>query len=212
MALTLSTRNEGRKHQFFPYSHSICVVGLLCVPLVLLRFEAEKRTTEPPRSKAEVNHWKPAPVDSRRTLANVHFVVEDLWYAFRLKSLSYSPRTDSSCSRNSLLGPIIYFRLFYKKIIVLNSGKVALDILEGRSAIYSDRPMNWMAGEIAGRKRSIFFMSFSDPYFKISRRLLQTGLNTRACKSYRPIQMQETQTLLQNLANSPEDFAAHIRR
>ena len=69
-----------------------------------------------------------------------------------------------------------------------------------------------MAGEIAGRKRSIFLTPFTDPRFKISRRLLQTGLNTRASKSYRPIQTQETQTLLQNLANNPEDFATHIRR
>ena len=98
------------------------------------------------------------------------------------------------------------------KNIVLNSGKVALDILEARSAIYSDRPTVWMVGEIAGRKRAIFLMQFMDPRFKISRRLLQTGLNTRACKSYRPIQMQETQILLQNLVNSPEDFATHIRR
>jgi hypothetical protein len=102
--------------------------------------------------------------------------------------------------------------MFHKKTIVLNSGKVALDILEARSAIYSDRPTNWMAGELAGRKRAIFSMSLVDPRFKISRRLLQTGLNTRASKSYRPIQMQETQTLLQNLANAPEDFATHIRR
>jgi cytochrome P450 len=102
--------------------------------------------------------------------------------------------------------------MFHKKTIVLNSGKVALDILEARSGIYSDRPKNWMGGEIAGRKRAIFLTPFMDPRFKISRRLLQTGLNTRASKSYRPIQTQETQTLLQNLADDPEDFATHIRR
>ena len=122
------------------------------------------------------------------------------------QSLSYSPTID--CPGNSLLGPIIYFRLFYKKIIVLNSGKVALDILEGRSAIYSDRPMNWMAGEIAGRKRSVFFMSLMDPDFKISRRLLQTVLNTRASKSYRPIQIQETQTF--KIWQIPQRILRHI--
>ena len=94
----------------------------------------------------------------------------------------------------------------------MNSGKVALDILEARSGIYSDRPTNWMAGEIAGRKRAISLTPFMDPRFKISRRLLETGLSTRASKSYRPIQAQETQTLLQNLANAPEDFATHLRR
>ena len=69
-----------------------------------------------------------------------------------------------------------------------------------------------MAGELAGQKQLVFFTSFMDPRFRISRRLLHTELNARACKSYRPIQMQETQTLLQNLANAPEEFVAHIRR
>lgn len=109
-------------------------------------------------------------------------------------------------------GPIVYFKTLNSKNIVLNSAKVALDILEARSAFYSDRPTNWMAGEIAGRKRTIFLTSFMDPRFKIMRRLLQTGLNTRASKSYRPIQTQETLILLQNLATTPEDFATHIRR
>ena len=86
LALTLSTRNEGRNHQFVHYSHSVYVVGLLCVSLVLLKIEAEKRTTEPPGSKAEVHHGKPAPVETSRTLAKVHLVVEDLWYAPRLKA------------------------------------------------------------------------------------------------------------------------------
>ena len=79
LALTLSTRYEGRKHEFIPYSHPVCVAGLLCDTLVLLRIKAEKRTTEPPGSSAEVHHWKPTPVDSTRTLAEVHLMVEDLW-------------------------------------------------------------------------------------------------------------------------------------
>jgi len=82
--LTLSTRNEGRKQQLFHYSHFVGAVGLLCVSLVLLSIEAEKRTAESPGSKAEVHHWKPAPGEAGRTLADVYLVVEDLWYASRL--------------------------------------------------------------------------------------------------------------------------------
>ncbi|KDR77596.1 hypothetical protein GALMADRAFT_245744 [Galerina marginata CBS 339.88] len=115
-------------------------------------------------------------------------------------------------SWSKLYGPIIYFRVMNKETIVLNSGKVALDLLESRSAIYSDRPVSWMEGELAGRKRSVFRTSLLDPRFKMFRRLLQNGLNARASESYRPIQTTETQTLLQGLANSPEDFSAHIRR
>ncbi|KDR68804.1 hypothetical protein GALMADRAFT_231128 [Galerina marginata CBS 339.88] len=108
-------------------------------------------------------------------------------------------------------GPVVYFRVLNQKTVLLNSGKVALDLLESRSAIYSDRPTFWM-GELAGRKWSVFLISSLEPRFRLFRRLLQNGLNPRASKSYRPIQTQEAQILLQGLANSPRNFASHIRR
>ncbi|KAJ3506809.1 hypothetical protein NLJ89_g6662 [Agrocybe chaxingu] len=111
-----------------------------------------------------------------------------------------------------MASPIVYYRVFNQETILVSSGKVALDLLENRSAIYSDRTKAWMAGELAGRGDSVFLSSYSDPRFKIFRRLLQTGLNPRASKSYRPIQVQESHVLLKALATTPEDFMAHIRR
>lgn len=102
--------------------------------------------------------------------------------------------------------------MFHSKTIILNTLKAAVDLLDSRSSIYSDRPIMWMTGELAGQKSMIFMTRFSDPCFKSLRRLLQEGLNTRASKSYRPIQMHETQVLLQGLMNNPEAFATHIRR
>ncbi|KAF9562476.1 cytochrome P450 [Agrocybe pediades] len=120
------------------------------------------------------------------------------WLTFRTWAMEY--------------GPIVYFRVFNNRTIVLNSGKATLDLLESRSAIYSDRPISWMGGELAGRNRTVFLTGFADYRFKLFRRLLQTGLNPRTSKSYRPIQVQETQVLLQNLLTAPEDFMVHIRR
>jgi len=37
-------------------------------------------------------------------------------------------------------GPVIYFRIFHKRFVVLNSAKAVVDLLENRSSIYSDRP------------------------------------------------------------------------
>jgi hypothetical protein len=48
--------------------------------------------------------------------------------------------------------------------------------------------------------------------FRVLRRLLQDGLNPRAAKNYRPIQMKEARVLLKALAEHPDDFLAHIRR
>src|SRR6266571_4166924 len=97
-------------------------------------------------------------------------------------------------------------------MVFLNSAQAALDLLDSRSSVYSDRPVMWMAGELAARKLSVFRTQFTDPRFKVLRRLLQGGLNPRASRSYRPIQIEETQVLLNALVDSPQDFAAHIRR
>lgn len=61
----------------------------------------------------------------------------------------------SSMSRNCpfipvhqcvILGDILYLRVFRQHIVILNSVKVATELLERRSRIYSDRPPTPMAG------------------------------------------------------------------
>lgn len=69
-----------------------------------------------------------------------------------------------------------------------------------------------MMGELAGRSPSVFMIPFQNPRFKVYRRMLHSGLNPRAIQDYKPIQLQETRTLLNSLHQAPEDFVAHIRR
>jgi len=102
--------------------------------------------------------------------------------------------------------------MFNHKTVVLNSAKVATDLLEARSSIYSDRPTLWMDGELGGAKKSVFLTSLSDPRFRVLRRLLHNGLNPRAAKSYRQIQAQEALVLLKSLLKSPDQYGAHFRR
>lgn len=97
-------------------------------------------------------------------------------------------------------------------MLVLNTLKVALDLLESRASLYSDRPMAWMYKELVGRKLAVFNISVKHPRFKIYRKLLQSGLNQRATRTYRAIQEEETKILLRGLARSPEQFVSHIRR
>ncbi|KAF9461984.1 cytochrome P450 [Collybia nuda] len=115
-------------------------------------------------------------------------------------------------SWSKVYGPLVYFRTFNTRFLVLNSSKTALDLLETRSAIYSDRPRAWMLGVLAGRESAVFTVSFSHPRFKIYRKLLHSGLNVRAVREYSAIQMQETKTLLKGLVQTPENFVAHIKR
>ena len=108
-------------------------------------------------------------------------------------------------------GPIVCIRILNKKIIFLNTIQVATDLLESRSLLYSDRPASWMA-TLADRGLSIFRTRFTDPRFKVLRKLLQDGLNPRAARRYRPIQVKETHILLKALADHPSEFRAHVRR
>ncbi|EED83433.1 predicted protein [Postia placenta Mad-698-R] len=109
-------------------------------------------------------------------------------------------------------GPVVYFRVHGRRMHVLNTLKVALDLLESRVSLYSDRPMAWMYKELVGRELAVFNISVKHPRFKIYRKLLQSGLNQRATRTYRAIQEEETRTLFLELARSPEQFVSHIRR
>lgn len=109
-------------------------------------------------------------------------------------------------------GPIVYFQTLQRQVVVLNSLKAASDLLDARSHIYSDRPVIWMAGELAGRKKTVFHTRFLDPRFKLFRKLLNAGLNARTSRNYRPIQIEEKNVLLKALATNPEDFVGHVRR
>ncbi|KAF8897940.1 cytochrome P450 [Infundibulicybe gibba] len=113
---------------------------------------------------------------------------------------------------SKIYGPLVHFRIFNQRTIIINSAKVAVDLLDGRSAIYSDRHISQMLGELGGRKHSVFQMSYGDPRFKVYRRLLHSGLNPRVTHTYRPIQYQETRVFLRGLFDSPADFVQHIRR
>jgi hypothetical protein len=108
-------------------------------------------------------------------------------------------------------GPIIYFHVFGRKFIVLNSAEAVTDLLESRSSRYSDRPHRMM-NDLAGRGMSVFNISTHVPRFKRYRRRLHWGLNARATQNYRSLQESESRLLLQGLLKTPENFITHIQK
>ncbi|TFK34974.1 cytochrome P450 [Crucibulum laeve] len=109
-------------------------------------------------------------------------------------------------------GPVFSLRIFRNKMIVLSSLEAVSDLLQSRSAIYSDRPPAMMMEELDRPTTSMFMTSSLDPRFKPLRKMLHSGLNPQATQTYRPIQLAETRVLLKNLAFNPDKFIAHIRR
>ena len=63
---------------------------------------------------------------------------------------------------NSLQGPIVYINLAGKDTVILNSQKAAVDLLDRRATIYSDRPRNIVASEILTRGHLFVFKHYDD--------------------------------------------------
>ncbi|KAJ7702909.1 hypothetical protein B0H14DRAFT_3527087 [Mycena olivaceomarginata] len=126
---------------------------------------------------------------------------------------SHSPTHSSHLIPNQpRTGPIISLRVFHRTEIILNSAKVATDLLDARSLIYSDRPPSWMA-TLAGRARSIFMLSSTHPWFPRYRKMLHAGLSRRAAQAQAWMPAQELQlgVLIRGLAEKPEAFVGLIK-
>ncbi|KZT21317.1 cytochrome P450 [Neolentinus lepideus HHB14362 ss-1] len=107
---------------------------------------------------------------------------------------------------------VIFYRIYGRKTVVLNTLRAATDLLDVRSNIYSDRPIVWMRDELVGRKMAVFNIPAQHPRFKVYRRLLNSSLNPRSVQGYLQIQDDERRILLEGLATTPDDFIAHFRR
>ncbi|KAG6856615.1 hypothetical protein H0H87_002570 [Tephrocybe sp. NHM501043] len=113
---------------------------------------------------------------------------------------------------NSVIGSIISFRVYNRRIVVLNDVVAVHNLLEKRANIYSDRPKSPMYHDICARGKAIFNISSLDRRHREYRSLLNTGLNARATQEYWPLIQSEVEILLEGFATSPKDYEKHIRR
>ncbi|OSX58539.1 hypothetical protein POSPLADRAFT_1152453 [Postia placenta MAD-698-R-SB12] len=109
-------------------------------------------------------------------------------------------------------GDIIYIKLFHTPAIVLNSVKVAQDLLAKRSSKYSDRPSLLFMKKILGWDPATPFMCYGDRWRK-HRKWIQTAYGERtSLVGHRTLLKRECMVLVQNLMVSPEMFLIHLRR
>lgn len=59
-------------------------------------------------------------------------------------------------------GPLVYLNVAGQPIIVLNSHKVAADLLDRRASIYSDRPPNIVASDMLTGGLLVVFTRYGD--------------------------------------------------
>ncbi|KAH9929336.1 cytochrome P450 [Fomitopsis serialis] len=97
-------------------------------------------------------------------------------------------------------GDLMYTETFGHRTIIINSQKIARDLLEKRGAKYSSRP------------RMALLVELSEGHRKQRRWIWSAFGEKKAVQNYRDLRERETYTLLLGLMERPDDFALHIKR
>ncbi|KAG2086387.1 cytochrome P450 [Suillus discolor] len=107
-------------------------------------------------------------------------------------------------------GEIVYSRLFSQDIVIINSERVAHDLLDRRSQNYSMRPpgLVHLLG-FFGHDYNSVFLPYSDKW-RLHRRIFHEAFHLEAVSSFHPIQMRNAHSLILNLLASPEVYGTHF--
>ncbi|KAH7929989.1 cytochrome P450 [Leucogyrophana mollusca] len=107
-----------------------------------------------------------------------------------------------------LYGDLVYTRFFSQVIIIVNSEKVAKDLLDRRSHNYSDRPFLPTIAPFGLGFNTVLFRY--GPLWRFHRRLFHQALRPQAALAYRPMQMQKGFQLLKGILETPENYVDHL--
>ncbi|KDR82192.1 hypothetical protein GALMADRAFT_276748 [Galerina marginata CBS 339.88] len=108
-------------------------------------------------------------------------------------------------------GPVYSLNFAGQPVIVVGTAKAAADLLERRSAIYSDRPRFIMATEILTGGMNLAFARYGDRW-KRMRRAAHDGLSIKAAENYTPLQEKEAIHLLHGLLHEKGRIDPQLRR
>ncbi|TCD62441.1 hypothetical protein EIP91_006903 [Steccherinum ochraceum] len=104
----------------------------------------------------------------------------------------YQERTFLAWGRQ--YGDLVHARFLRTSVIVVNSLQVARDLMEQRSANYSDRPRFALLGELLGLGDTLPLLPYGD----------------RFRRSYHPLLRRELSVLLKSLVSEPDAYGTHF--
>ncbi|CCO27540.1 O-methylsterigmatocystin oxidoreductase Short=OMST oxidoreductase [Rhizoctonia solani AG-1 IB] len=108
-------------------------------------------------------------------------------------------------------GDVSYVKLLGQDIILLSSYEAAAELLDRKSAIYSSRPSQIMAGELVGWEQGIGLLPYGEE-MKRTRRLLYEAMNGKAMSDLYPLQEREIIKFVQGLLRNPNQLKEHIHQ
>ncbi|KAG1800179.1 cytochrome P450 [Suillus subaureus] len=108
-------------------------------------------------------------------------------------------------------GDIAHIEVLGRHIIVLNSTKTALEMMDSKSTLYSDRPVLPMAGELVGWKDSLPFLPYGNR-FRQQRKNFHRIIGSRAAVDvYNVVEEVETRRFLKRVLAKPDQLQEHVR-
>ncbi|KAG2070224.1 cytochrome P450 [Suillus decipiens] len=108
-------------------------------------------------------------------------------------------------------GAISHIEVLGQQIVVLNSVKSAVDMLDKKGNMYSDRPVLPMAGELVGWKHSLALLPYSARCRQCRKNIHQIMGNRSALHVYHSIEEIETHRFLKRVFLNPKQLQAHVR-
>jgi hypothetical protein len=109
-------------------------------------------------------------------------------------------------------GDISHVEVLGQHTMVLNSYKTAMDMLDKKSSIYSDRPVLPMAGELVGWKHILGLSPYGDR-FRRYRKNFHRAIGSRAAFDiYNSVEEIETRRFLKRVLAKPDQLQEHVRQ
>ncbi|KAJ8072721.1 hypothetical protein PM082_016280 [Marasmius tenuissimus] len=102
-------------------------------------------------------------------------------------------------------GEVVYTEVFGSALVILNSQKAVVELLEKRSSNFSDRPPMYMANDLVGLDWDLGHMRYSDRW-RLHRRTFHQFFQLRATVDYRSVETNEARSFARKLIKSPEAY------
>ncbi|KAI0740352.1 cytochrome P450 98A3 [Earliella scabrosa] len=110
---------------------------------------------------------------------------------------------------SNVYGPITHLSVLGQSIVVLGSYKDACELMNKRSANYSDRPESVMV-PLVGFSWLFILMNYGAEW-RQHRRAFHQQMTADVIPQYEPIQLKATRNLLRSVLHSPKDVGTHLR-
>ncbi|KAI0774783.1 cytochrome P450 [Trametes elegans] len=110
---------------------------------------------------------------------------------------------------SQVYGHIVHLQVFGQSVILVGSYETACELLERRSANYSDRPQSVMV-DLTNLDWIFVFKNYT-PQWRQYRRTLHNSFVPDLMVRYYPMQLRITRDLLCNLLDTPAEFSSHLK-